>query len=486
MEAQATSRIAAGAVVPTTIAAVLVLGLTVVRPGLAIGVAAAGVTLAAAATLALRPRLAMVLAVALVALVPTYAIPGGVPMLVRFPVGLAAVVLAPAALRRIDRLQLQPLDVAVAAFAVVQLVAFGVTYGVVIGPGTTLVARLVLPYAVCRCLGLVEGVRRAAAWAWVALGAGLSLFALRERAVDGNAFFLLAKPGLQATQWARQELRFGDVRAEASFGHPIALGLFLALALGLVAGLFATRRPASRSGSAVIAAAGAVALALGLTATLSRGPLLVAAGTLVVWGAFTLRRLRPLQVYAAVVLALLVIVLTPVGSTIARLGEASTGETAEAASAQYRVRVASVLLDREQFSALGKDSEIGSAAVSESVSARTGVKSFDNEFSRIYVTTGALGLLTFVAVVGLVLRTALRRRLDPLDRAWAVGLGITFVGLVSVALLTQFADLVWMATALVAATEQDARVLSRHGTGLSAVAAGRPVQGRPAVPAATR
>jgi hypothetical protein len=473
MEARGASRQVFGTGLATALGAAGVLLVVLLQPRLALLVGIAGVAAAFAAVLAQRPRVAVAVAVAAVAIVPTYAVPSGVPLLVRFPVGLAAIVLVPAALARADQVRVLALDLAVAAYALVQLVAFGVTYGVVIGPGTTLVARVVLPYAVCRCLGLVPGVRRAATTAWLAAAVALALFALRERAVTGNAFFRLARPGLQATQWARQELRFGDVRAEASFGHPIALGLFLALAVVLLAGIVWTERGRGR-GSLVAAAGAAVALAIGLVSTLSRGPLLVAGGGLLLWAAFSIRKVRALPVYLALVFVTLVVVLTPVGATVSRLVAASTGDTAEAASADYRVRVASVLFDPHQFSMLGKESEIGSSAVSESVSARTGVKSYDNEYSRLYVTTGALGLLTFVAVAGLVLRTALRRRLDPLDRAWAVGVAVTLIGLVSVALLTQHADLVWMAIGLVAAIEQDERHVNAHRTGPEAASADRP------------
>jgi hypothetical protein len=223
--------------------------------------------------------------------------------------------------------------------------------------------------------------------------------------------------------------------------------LVLALALALD-----TRRPAGR---AVVLAAGGL-LVVALAATLSRGPLVVAAVGVGWYLLAVLRRVPPLRVLLLVGAAGLLLVTTPVLPTVQALRAQSSGDTREARSAEYRLEVLSVALDERQFSLLGKENA-AVAGVQGALVDRTGLKSVDSEFAVVYLASGALALGALVTVAGLLVRSAVRPRLDGLERAWAVGMAACCLNFVTVALLTQEAELFWAGVGVVAAIEQRRR-----------------------------
>jgi hypothetical protein len=92
--------------------------------------------------------------------------------------------------------------------------------------------------------------------------------------------------------------------------------------------------------------------------------------------------------------------------------------------------------------------------VTDAVFDRTGLRSIDSEFALEYLSGGLLVLLAFALVVLGVVRVAVRRGLSPVERAWAVGMVATSANLLTVALLTQQAELFWAWTALLAGLEQ--------------------------------
>jgi hypothetical protein len=299
---------------------------------------------------------------------------------------------------------------------------------------------------VFRVLASDRRVPTASAAVLVAAATALSIVAVRERAGIPNPFFALAG-NYQVQQWARPELRFGTVRAEASFGHPIAFGMFLAFVLVLALGLVLhARRSAVRI--AVVTAAGLLATAL--VATLSRGPLIVAVVGMSWYLLATLRRVPPRRVLVLAGAAAVLVVTTPVLPTIQALQAQSTGDTREARSAAYRLEVLSVALDPQQFSLLGKESK-QVQGVQGALMDRTGLKSLDSEFAVVYLASGALALGALVAVAGLLIRTAARPDLDGLDRAWAIGMAACCLNFVTVALLTQESELFWAGVGVVAA-----------------------------------
>ena len=412
-----------------------------------------GALLAAAA--AARPVAAATIAVVGIAALPVYwgrGLSGFGLALV--PATIAAAVLAPAAVRSMPAVRPVFLDGLVLAYVVLRSTAYVLNLPGGIGSAVSIASRVLPLYAVFRILSIHPGIRRRMATALVATGAALALTGWAERGA-GNPFFSLLPPGYQAAAWARPELRFGAVRVEASFGHPIAFGLFLAFALTIGVALALTGSARRRGAQLFLAAGAAVLMAVALLDTLSRGPILVAVLAPVLWALREHRRVTPGRVVLVGVGLTMMLVLTPALTTLEALWTSSRGDTKEARSAEYRVDVAALLVDPEQRSLLGKPTERAPEGAVAAVSRRVGFKSLDNEYALVYVAGGALSLLAFVAITGSVIRTALRPRIDPVDRAWLAALAVTGLALTTVALLTQFADLFWISVAVAATVRQE-------------------------------
>lgn len=412
--------------------------------------AAVGVALAA---MAFRwPLVAVTLGSALAICLPYYAGRYVAGTLGLTPFAAVCLVLLPAAIALRGEVRLRLLDVAVGALVLLRAVALTLNYSGGIGGVAALVLGVALPYAVFRLLGTRADVRHALAWVVVLTAIPLALVGLRERAGVPNPFFAFPAQ-YQAAQWAHPEFRGGGVRAEASFGHPIAFGLYLALALVLALALALTARLVWQR--AVAAVACALAL-LALTATLSRGPMLVAALGAVAWLAVSVGRLNVVRVGAVAGVLVVAAVATPVWSTVKALASASTGDTREARSAEFRLEVLRVMADPAQLSLLGKLAP-GDEGLSASLAQRVGLKSIDSEFALVYLSNGLLALVALLAAAALVTVVALRAGLSPVDRAWAVATAASYVNLTTVALLTQHAELFWISTALVACLAQSPR-----------------------------
>ena len=426
-----------------------------VSPELAVGLASAAVL----ALAALRyPTAAVVGAVVLVLVVPFYAgryVTGSVGV---SPMTAACFVLLPLAAVRWRDVRLGLLDLAVGALVVLRILAYVLNYETGLGAAATVVLAVALPYVVFRSVTVSPRVRGIAAWTVVVVGTGLALAGVRERASGSNWFHGWLPVEYEAAQWARPELRGGGVRAEASFGHPIAFGMFLALALVLAVALFL----ASRSlGASVLLLLAIGALVLGLTATLSRGPLLVGGIGVVAVVLLSGGRLEPSRLWLVVLTVAGVALLTPVGGTVAELVSASSGNTAEAASARYRLGVVDAVRDPEQFSLLGKATgEEG--GVTPSLVTRVGLKSIDSEYALTYLVAGALGLAALVVIALGVIGVALGPGLSMVDRGWSVALAASYLNLTTVALLTQYEEIFWAATAAVAAIAQRRRLERRE------------------------
>jgi hypothetical protein len=299
---------------------------------------------------------------------------------------------------------------------------------------------------VFRLLAARDGAPNRLAITLVAVAAPLALLGVRESEGGGNPFFTLVRPGFEASRWLRSQTRFGHIRAEAGFGHAIAFGLFLAIALLLVLGLTWQR---TRSTRVLLGIVGCVLVAA-MFATGSRGgQLSIVVGTCL-W-AVTLRGKRTgLLVLGAVVA--LGLVVTPAGEKVAQLRNSvsDSGEAGEAV--QYRLEVARVVSDPRVFSLLGAEvpssSDLGPVnAAKEEV----GLRTIDSQYAVVYLTTGIAGLLAFCAVELLLLASVVRRRLDPVERAWAAAAASTGVALLSVALFTQMLSLFWICVAITAA-----------------------------------
>ena len=437
------------------LAVLAVLGVAAGRAPLSLEVAVALALAAVLALAALRyPTAAVVGAVVLVLVVPFYAgryVTGSIGV---SPMTAACLVLLPLATARLRDVRLGMLDVAVGVLVLLRILAYVLNYETGLGAAVTVVLAVALPYAVFRTVTVAPRIRDVIAWVVVLVGTALAFAGVRERSSGRNRFHTLLPTEYEAAQWARPELRGGGVRAEASFGHPIAFGMFLALALVLAVALFLASRSLWASVLLLLATGG---LVLGLTATLSRGPLLVGAVGVVAVVLLSARRIEPSRLWLVALTVAGVALLTPVGGTVSELISASSGDTAEAASARYRLGIVEVVRDSAQFSLLGKATgEEG--GVTPSLVTRVGLKSIDSEFALTYLVAGALGLAALLVIALGVLAVAIAPGLSVLDRGWAVGLAASYLNLTTVALLTQYEEIFWAATAAVAAIAQRRRL----------------------------
>lgn len=370
------------------------------------------------------------------------------------PALVVAIVLAPAALDSLPRLRVVPMDVAVAAYCLLRFVSTLLNFSNKIGSAFGPALYLASTYAVFRLLLLRPGMLKVATRAVVAVAAVAAVFAVFEHGGYGNIFFRLPRNGFQYAAFAQEQLRFGEVRAEASFGHSIALGMFLGLAMVLtVACALETQSFARR----LLLSGAAGLILLGTLDTLSRGALLALALGLLLWFLRESRRLRPSMVLAFTVAVAAVVALTPVRSTVAELVSSSQSSTSnEALSNEHRFRILDLVTDPSEFSLLGQKSS-GAGGVSSQVEERTGLNSFDNAYALVYLSHGLLGVGAFIVIGVLAFVIFAAKGQTPLERAWGAALCAAAVNLLTVNLLTQFQDFFWVAVAVAAGSWQRLR-----------------------------
>jgi hypothetical protein len=420
------------------------LGRPVAILGLVLGVLAAVVA-------ARFPGPAACTALALVVVVPVYwAMPLPGVALAGTAAAITSVLLLPAAVAAADRIQLTLLDALVALYFLAALASIFANVDGQVAAVSDLAARSILPYAVFRVLAARDGAATALARTLVLAAVPLAVIGLREGAGHGNPFFGVVRGGFESGQWLRSQVRFGQVRAESSFGHAIAFSMFLAIALLLVLGLLWQARPAAR----VALAVAAPILFLALLATVSRGGLLALAVAAAVW-ALTLRGGRRGLVVVAAVFAAGAL-LTPAGDQLARLQHSVTDSTEAGDAVRYRLEIAQIVTEPGTFSLLGQKAPPGLGVVA-GAKELLGLRTIDSQYALVYVTTGAVVLAAVVGIALALVAAALRRRLDPVERAWVAATAGTAVALATVALFTQMLSLFWIAVAVTAAVVSRAR-----------------------------
>lgn len=248
----------------------------------------------------------------------------------------------------------------------------------------------------------------------------VSALATVEYLLDWHPFTSMMGPNSGENAWAAIISRGGHARSEWAFGHPIALGGALCCAVPLVLSM------KTASWKKTLAAA---MLCLGVATTLSRGPLIGLAFTLIlsVWA---------LRDVSARVRGLLVLVLVPVGTyLILTISSVYASDSAAiSASTAYRQNVFSqILSDLHPFSAA-----TGTQLV-DGVTIYRGFRSIDNSFLALAVNSGwILPSLIFVALIPVGIRI-FRRKASPEEVALFGQLPV----LLTVALITQYAVLVW-------------------------------------------
>ncbi|MCA1822699.1 MAG: hypothetical protein ABR520_08725 [Mycobacteriales bacterium] len=403
-----------------------------------------------------RPSRALALGFAAVIVIPIYylpVLPGTQVGLT--PVAVASLVLLPLALTRVRHLRLGALDFAFLALVVLRVVSFLLNYRSGWGATASALLTIALPYTAFRLVSTYPNAHRVFARAVVVAGLPLACIGIAERRGWPNPFFNSLATGYQSTKWARPLLRFHTVRAEASFGHPIMFGMFLAVALALAIALaWTAARPRNRVAYLVAVAV----MAAALVDTLSRGPLLMFALFLPLWGITQVARLDPRRVRAGLaMLVVIVAVAAPARDTLHALRTQSTGSSIEAKSARFRVQLVEIAADPANFTWLGQRSE-EEGGFTDVVFSRIGVRAVDNTFVLLYLTGGALVMLAFFVLMLLTFLAALRPGLDPVERALAIILSIAFVNLLTVNLSTNFADVFWISLAGLASALQRHRL----------------------------
>jgi O-antigen ligase len=418
------------------------------------------VVLAAVAALR-RPQLVLGLGFAATALISIYWVPSPAGIPIAPVIGtVAAVVLLPAVAVAHRGHRWVPIDVAVGAFIALVIVAAYADSGSATSFSAQLVATALLPYLAARMLADAGG-RRWIAAATVPVATLLSVVGIREHDGVANPFFTLIKPKYLGSQWARPEFRLNSVRAEASFGHPIAFGMFLALSISLTLWL---ARDVQRMWLRVLLIAVAGVQLVALSDTLTRGPWLAIVITVVLALPSAFRGRHWGRTAVGVIALGAIVALTPVGSTMSTLWERSSGTTSEANSAHYRVELLSTMTDSANFSWFGTQASDADGGIAGSARQRIGVVSIDDEYTLVYLQSGVLALLAFVGVALCVWWAALRRRLSLGSRVWGLVVVGATVAITTVALFTQYVEIFWMLIGVVAAVDEQRRAKQRAVT----------------------
>jgi hypothetical protein len=250
----------------------------------------------------------------------------------------------------------------------------------------------------------------------------------------------LNAPG-QPQVWDVPLHRNGVLRAESTFGHPIAFGMFLLIPLA-----FAASRPGARYLLATCVILG------GELVTLSRGPWLGAAAIMLILSRWNRKRIA----FALVAAAVAVIVVPPLHALILQTGGTSSesGQTAH-----YRIGLITGAFHRLTF--FGH----GSLDIAQLLPGFADVTSW---LAVVILSFGVVGLVELIALVLLVGReVVLARRNGSRDYlAAAAALVGQLVGLLTVTLITSYEFFFWASLAYLVATAQEAR---RRPTEASAV-----------------
>jgi len=313
--------------------------------------------------------------------------------------------------------------------------------------------NILLPYTLLRLVLLQPRAIVTVSRIIVACGVPLSIIAMRERQGKANPYFTLVQPHFQ-TVWARPDLRGTAVRAEASFGHPIALGMFLGFALLLA---LALAHSSSKTSTRLVYVAAAGSMSVALVDTLSRGPMATVALAFVLWVAaqlpsLTFAHLRRLLI----ALAAAGLVASVTAGTVAQLREVSRTDRAVINSTQHRLDILAVVTSPQQFSVLGRP-VAGADAAAAGVAASVGLISIDDQFAKLFLEGGLLTFAAFLLLALLTWREVFARRRNALERAWAISMGTAFLNLFTVALLTQYTQVFWMGLAGLAVIRQQHR-----------------------------
>lgn len=332
---------------------------------------------------------------------------------------------------RWSRYRLGPADALVAGLALVCLApmvaggAWSTTSVYVV------LAQWMLAFAIGRT---IPGGPRPLVWVYsvVAVVMGcVALVALVEFALGWNPFVSLAVPGRDYELWSVLQERGGILRAEGAFGHSIALGCSLALAIPLTLGCSLTARV--RAGITIM-------LLLGSVVTFSRVGILAAfLGVLLsIIGMSRESISRRARAAALVVTTLVSLAVVPLASSVF----SAAGEEA-ARSAAYRAELLGLLPTLSVFG-------YSSAAYRNTAGELEflGFKSIDSALILLGLTYGWIALVLAALLLVMAVVPVLRRRATPP----LVALVAQIPALATVALITQYSMFLWFVAGLAAAS----------------------------------
>jgi O-antigen ligase len=266
----------------------------------------------------------------------------------------------------------------------------------------------------------------------------LSPFVISEAATGQNVFSALALNSKLAI-WLEPASRLGHVRPAASFGQPLALSMFLAVACTFCVALSLDNRERRRS---LLWLAGACLLGAAQALTLSRTGWVVLGVALALLASRRVGLLSSFRFSAAIALALVVLFALPQARptrqvTRSLFARSPTGSTL-AANAAYRERLLHEGLRPGVLTLFGNRER----AIEGSV---------DNEYLYLGDQWGIIALAGLVALAAVVGLAAVRGRGEPTEIAVPAVAAATCIGLFFVALITQQQILFWMLVGATAA-----------------------------------
>lgn len=405
----------------------------------------AAIAVAAALVHPGRVFIALVLAMALI---PTYAAPAVGPLLFIPAAGLSWALVGVLAWRNAMQrgriFRLTGLDALVVLFFVLMYISLSFSEQVDKNEYLNIIFAWAGPYLAARLL--LQDTERPAflvAASFAAATALIAPIALLESLGQENPFLNMQFNGVEASVWAAPASRLGAIRAEASFGHPIALSMFVSVSALLSLGMaIYNNQPKERLAWLVLCGIGVGVQVLTYSRTgwliLVFGVLLLAVST-----AVRAAKRRLAWIFAAIGIALFALMLSGnAPKELQIIPSKASGEEAEAFrdSGAYREALLERALEPGVLGLWGNPYN----KVTPAVSATNGAT--DNAYIILADSWGLIPTFSLIAIgLGLLMAVALARRrhsdeLTILPIAAFTSLGALFF----VAFITQQQVMVWL------------------------------------------
>lgn len=398
-----------------------------------------------------RPGIAFAGLVAVVALAPVYAAPTFGPLLL-LPGAAAAWLLAAALVWRnfLTRgviFRPNAVDYAVGAFVVLMAISIAFSKRGLPSEYAHVMFLWVGPYLAGRLLlGDTERPMLVLAGAFAVVAIALAPIAIAESSGASNPFYAFTWNPTESAIWGNQVDRFGQVRAEVSFGHPIAFSMFAAVAalLSLAMAINSQDRAARFGWYAAAAVAVAIqALALSRTGWVMLGIGIVMLAAVTAQGSAR-RRIAILIGTAALVVFLTWLVMPAELQVLP--GFESKSDQVFTSSGQYREALLDRALEPGVLHLWGNPVNLVTPAVS-------GGTATDNAYIILADTWGLIptAALVAVAVALLILTWRLYAQRTAALTILPIVAFTCMVALFFVAFITQQQAMIWMLVGAAAA-----------------------------------